>query len=241
MHLSSVETVQGAHRRPTFLKVLPTFGKLDIAFHVAAQRLIMPVNALVDSISITMSNDGWQGDSGVDAVVIRQEEIGRARNLVMERVLSVPQEQRPEFIFFFGDDMIPGFDCLLNLWEAARKDPTWDVLAALYYVKQDYWPVPILWREEVPGPLREGEHYQAGEVVASDICGLDFTLVRPEIFEKIPPPWFKTGPTETETGGIWLHTEDAWMVRKVKDAGGKVGVHTGVRVGHLDVRTGEVY
>lgn len=223
MHFDEHNQLQGDFKRPTFLKVLPTFGKLDISFHVAAQRLMMPANALVEALTIV------------------GEEVGIARNKAMEKVLNLPESHRPDFIFFYGDDMIPGYDALLKLWDIARKDPTWDILACLYYIKQDVYPVPILWRDEIPGFLEEGKHYQLGETVASDICGMDFTLIRPKIFEKIIPPWFKTGPTETATGGVWLHTEDAWCVRKVKDAGGKIGVATSVRVGHLDIRTGEIY
>lgn len=223
MHFDKHNQLQSDFKRPVFLKVLPTFGKIDIAFHVAAQRLISPTNAVMEALTIV------------------GEEIGFARNKAIEIVLNMPKGQRPEFIFFYGDDMIPQYDALLKLWDIARKDPTWDILAALYYIKQDFYPVPLLWRDEIPGYLEEGNHYQVGETVLSDICGMDFTLIRPEIFEKIVPPWFRTGPSQTESGGVWVHTEDAWCVRKVKDAGGKVGVATSVRVGHLDVRTGEIY
>ncbi len=222
MRVTEGNVVISSHRRPTFLKVLPTFGKLDIAFHIASERLIMPVNALVESFTLV------------------GEEIGMARNKAVEFVLNRPKEKRPEFIFFFGDDMIPQYDALIRLWEIMRKE-TWDILSALYYVKQDFYPTPILWRDEIPGYLREGEHYQLGETVETDICGFDFTLCRPEIFEKVGPPWFKTGPTTTNRGGIWVHTEDVWAVKKVQEVGGKVGVATSIRVGHLDTNTGEVY
>lgn len=212
--------ITGTHKRPTFLKVLPTFGKLDVAFHVAAQRLIMPVNALVNAMTIV------------------GEEVGAARQKACDYILNM--NPRPEYLFFFGDDMIPQFDALINLWEIMRKE-TWDVLAALYYIKSDWMPIPILWRDEIPGVLEEGVHYTLGETVEADICGMDFTLIRPEILEKMEPPFFKTGPTTFEGGGVWVHTEDAYFVRKVKDAGGRVGVATSVRVAHLDVYSGELY
>jgi hypothetical protein len=220
MHHDESDVILGTHKRATFLKVLPTFGKLDVAYHVAAQRLVMPVNALVNALTIV------------------GEEIGVARNKAAEMILSL--KPRPEFLFFFGDDMIPRYDALIRLWEIMRKE-TWDVLAALYYIKNDWMPTPILWRDEIPGILEEGVHYELGETVDTDICGLDFTLIRPEIFEKMKPPYFKTGPTECKSGGVWLHTEDAYFVRKVKQTSGRVGVATSVRVAHLDVRTGELY
>lgn len=221
MHYDKSTVSRGAHRRATFLKVLPTFGTIDVAYHVAAQRLIMPVNALVESFTIV------------------GKEVGEARNEAVHFWRS--RSPKPEFLFFFGDDMIPHYDSLIKLWEIMRTE-SWDVLAGHYYIKQDFYPIPILWREEIPGYLREGEHYQPGETVDTDICGLDFTLIRPEILEKIEPPWFKTGPTKmNDRGGVWCHTEDAWFVRKIKDAGGRVGVATSVRVGHLEVSTGEIF
>ncbi len=119
----------------------------------------------------------------------------------------------------------------------------WDVLAGLYFLKQEP-PIPILWRDEIDGFLEEGIHYKAGEVLESGIAGMDFTLIRPEIFEVMEEPYFKTAftdKTENTRGGVWLHTEDAWFCKKVIELGGRVGVHTGVRVGHIDVETGVVY
>lgn len=221
MHFDKSDTAIGTHKRATFFKVLPTFGKLDVAFHVAAQRLVMPVNALVEAFTII------------------GEEVGVARQKAIEMYMRLAKP--PELIFFYGDDMIPRYDALIRLWDIMRKE-TWDVLAAFYYVKQDFYPTPILWRDEIPGFLEEGIHYELGETVDSDICGMDFTLIRGDILKKIDPPYFKTGPTfDEDTKGLWVHTEDAWFVRKVKQAGGRVGVATSVRVGHLDVTTGEIY
>ena len=214
--------VKGDHKRIVLLKVLPTFGKLDIAFHLASERLVMPINSLVEALTIV------------------GKEIGEARNYAIKSVLDRPPEKRPDFIFFLGDDMIPEPLDLVHLYEIAKKE-RWDILAGLYYVKQDVYPIPILWREEIPGLLVEGQHYQPGETVESDICGFDFTLCRPEIFEKMEYPWFKSGPTIDELGGVFVHTEDVWAARGCQKAGGKVGVATSVRVGHLDVNTGEVY
>ena len=214
--------IRGSHKRPVFLKVLPTFGKIDITFLLACERMMTPVNSIIEAITIV------------------GKEIGDARNNAIDFVLSRPKDKRPDYIFFLGDDIIPGPLSLICLYEIIKKGQ-WDILSALYYVKEDFYPIPLLWREEIPGLLVEGKHYKLGETVESDICGFDFTLCRPEIFEKIEYPWFRTGPTINESRGIWLHTEDVWAVKGCQKAGGKVGVATSVRVGHLDVNTGEVY
>lgn len=213
---------QGQHQRPTFITVLPTFGMIPVEHHIATLRMANPTNARSSIFSV------------------KGEEIGKARNAAVEAILGM--EILPEFIFFFGDDMIPEWDALVKLYAEAVKGQ-WDVLSALYFMKQDGVPNPILWRDSKSGALQEGIDYQLGETVISDIAGLDFTLIRPEIFFSISKPWFKTGPTESPDGeGFWTHTEDSWFARKARlEAEAKIGVCTDVRVAHLDVVTGELY
>lgn len=208
-----------------------TFGMIPVEHYVAALRLARPLNCRMDLMIQKLPS----------MKTIKSTEIGRARDLICREVLSYVI--KPEFIFFFGDDMIPEWWHLVKLYEEAIQNQ-WDILAALYYVKQDEVPQPILWREGMNGTLKEGIHYTAGEVVMSDIAGMDFTLIRPEIFKKMEPPFFRTGlePVPGAAEKYWMHTEDAWFCRKVKyEAHGKIGVHTGVRVAHYDVNTGEVY
>lgn len=216
---------KGVYRRPTFLVVVPTFGMVSIKYHVAAQRLQAPVNSTIASM------------------VIEGEEIGAARNRALQYCLSL-NGSMPENIFFFGDDMIPEWWHLIRLWEEMRKGQ-WDILSALYFMKMDDVPTPILWREEITGPMREGEHYQLGDVVESDIAGMDFTLINPHILSKLEPPYFKTSFTSSDdqykNDAVSIFTEDAYFCKKVRDVGGRIGVHTGVRVAHLNIKTGELY
>lgn len=217
--MSKETTVKtGDHKRIYICIGLPSFATVPIEFHVASQRLQMPVNARVESI-VTIG-----------------EEIGDARNYIANSCMSF--NPPPEHLFFIGTDMIPSWDALLILWQEMKKGK-WDVLGGLYFLKNDP-PTPILWREEIPGYLEEGVHYKAGEVVSSDICGMDFTLIKTDIFKKLALPYFQTGPEMTDRG-LWVYTEDAYFCRKVKEAGGRIGVHTGCRVGHLDTNTGMIY
>lgn len=223
MRADTAECIQGSgHKRPTMTVGIPTFGMVPIEFYISSQRMLTPINARMENI------------------IIRGEEVGVAREMIAQRVLKSLNPS--EFILFLGDDMIPHWDALVLLYEEAVKG-NWDVLGALYFIKQDgAIPMPILWRDDVVGYLKEGIHYNLGEVAISDIVGMDFTLVRTDSLKKMQPPYFKTGPTEnTQNKAVWYHTEDSWFCRKAKAAGLKIGVHTGVRVAHLDIKTGEVY
>lgn len=208
-----------SHTRANLVVGIPSLGMVPIEFVVAFARLQMPVNALCYS------------------VFTKGMEVGVARNYIADQALSVKPEAR--YLFFLGDDMIPPWDGLIRLQEEMEIGG-WDVLSGLYYMKQEP-PVPIAWRKDHIGRLVPGVHYKVGEVVWVDVTGLDFTLIRLSIFNKLSRPWFKTGPTYVGNGNIVSHTEDVWFLDKVREQGFRVGVHTGVRVAHFDHRTGVIY
>lgn len=210
----------GNHSRASFLLCVPTLGMVPIEWVVGFTRMAVPVNAVHYSH------------------VIKNQEVGVARCGFADVALQM--KPRPKAVLFVGDDCIPPFDGLLKLYDAFEEGQ-YDVLAGLYYMKQESYPIPIMWRRDIVGPMRENKHYTPGDVVDCDICGMDFTLIRPSIFEKIEKPYFKTGPTIVPEGGMLYHTEDTWFCDLVKKAGGRVGVHTGVRVSHLYTATGEVF
>jgi len=153
-------------------------------------------------------------------------------------------------LFFYGDDMIPPWDGFVKLYEEAEKNQ-WDCLTGLYFVKGEP-PTPLTWRNDHIGRLQPNKDYKVGEVIWVDLTGLDFTLIRTSMLEQMEPPYFKTGPSlrssipnaiakYADHQSIVMHTEDVWFYNKVKEMGGKIGVHTGVRVAHIDVRSGMVY
>lgn len=225
--------IESGHKRPAFVYVMLTFGMVPVEHYVSALRLARPLNCKMDMMIEKLPS----------MRTIKRVEVGKARDLICREILAYPLHQRPEYIFFFGDDMVPEWWHLVKLYEDAVAGD-WDIVAGLYYVKQDLVPQPVLWRENMNGTLVEGRDYKIGEIVLSDIAGMDFTLIRPEILEKMTPPFFKTGPTEIPNSPdkYWLHTEDGWFCRKAKyEARAKIGVHTGIRVAHIDTNTGEVY
>ncbi len=211
---------EGSHSRASFLLCVPTLGAVPIEWVVGFTRMAVPVNAVHYSH------------------VIKGQEVGVARCSFADVALQM--KPRPKAILFVGDDMIPPFDGLLKLYDAFEEGQ-FDVLSGLYYIKQESYPIPIMWRRDIVGPMREYKHYTPGEVVDCDVVGLDFTLIRPSIFEKIEKPYFKTGPTIMPGGGMLYHTEDVFFTDKVKAAGGRVGCATSVKVSHLYAATGEVF
>lgn len=241
---------QGRHQRPSIVTCIPSFGMVSLKFHFASARLQFPVNGVCQQLVKEMPS--------ADMMAAQGEEVGKARNWFVEECLKL--DPLPKYIFMFGDDMLPDWDAALLLHEEIEKGE-FDCLAGLYYWK-GIPPTPITWREDHVGRPIPGKHYQLGEVIYCDVVGMDFTMIRTEVLRDIPSPWFQTGPgyIEQQNGNcgityegkpvedimgserpICFYTEDVFFCRKFRKYGGRVGCHTGIRVSHLDVKTGMVW
>ena len=220
----NTQYVEGGYVRPSFMIGLPSLGTVSMKFCMAFNRLQIPVN------------------SATTALYVERMEVGVARNFIAQEYMKA--DPRPKYLFFLGDDMLPSWDALIKLWDEMEKG-TWDVLSALYYLKSEP-PSPLIRRINVHGALVPGVHFKVGEVVDCDSTGMDFCLIKPEVFENITYPYFKTGYDYTPidqngNGNVLQYTEDSYFLRKVREAKMRIGVHTGVRVSHYDNKTGMIF
>lgn len=230
---SKIEDIEiGSHQRCHIMMALLTLGMIPVEVFVGFGRMQMPINGQV-----------FQH-------IIKGMEVGHGRNQAVQFIMNMPKEERPKWLFFLGDDMIPPWDGLVKLYETAEYDK-WDALTGMYFWKGEP-PTPLIWRDDHIGRLIPGKHFNVGDVIDVDLTGLDFTLIRTSLLEKMESPWFKTGPSKradvpkaiskySDPTSIICHTEDTWFYGKAKKLGAKIGVHTGVRVAHLDVKTGCIY
>lgn len=226
------DMIVGTHQRCHIMMAIPTLGMVPIEFMFAAMRMQMPMNGQV-----------FQH-------IVKGMEVGIARNKAVEAIMMMEKKERPRYLFFLGDDMLPEWDSFVRLYEAMEAEQ-WDMLTGLYYLKSEP-PTPLMWRDDIVGAMRPGKDFEVGERVRVDMTGMDFTLIRVSLLEQITDPWFKTGPSLRMTvdnilephisqESVTAHTEDAWFMKKAKALGGKMGVHTGVRISHIDVKTGNIY
>lgn len=218
-----IAIVQGNHKRPTFLWGIVTLK--DIEWALSLMRMQFPLNCVMESFAV------------------KGMEVGVGRNYVAETALK--QEPRPEYVLMIGDDNLPSWNSLVILYEEIKKGG-YDILSGLYYIKTDQYapPEPVMWRDGIAGFLQAGIHFIPGEVIFVDGCGMDFTLIKTDVFDRLgPPPWFKTSDSTDMLNdkGIGAFTEDVYFCNKVRVAGLKIGVHTGCRVAHLNYKMGEVY
>lgn len=231
---TKVENIQlGSHQRCCIMMGIPTLGMVPIEFVVGFSRMQTPINGQVFQYTV------------------KGFEVGVARNMCVEYIMKMEPKDRPRWLFFLGDDMIPPWDGFVKLFEEAEQN-NWDCLTGMYYWKGEP-PTPLIWRNDKIGRLLPGRDFTAGEAIHVDLTGLDFTLIRVSLLERMEPPWFKTGPslrshipgditkyTKTHES-IITHTEDVWFYGKARELKAKIGVHSGVRVAHLDVKTGCIY
>lgn len=235
---TKIEEIElGSHQRCHIVCTILTLGKVPIEFLVGFGRMQMPINGQV-----------FQH-------IIKGFEVGRGRNMAVEHIMKMPKEERPRYLFFLGDDMIPPWDGFVKLYEEAEAGK-WDCLTGLYFWKGEP-PTPLVWRHEKVGRMQPGKDFKVGEVVWVDLTGLDFTLIRVSTLEKFAErfpgqDFFRTGPSLRKgmpdvikkyalPESIVTHTEDVWFYGKLREMGCKIGVHTGVRVAHLDVNSGAIY
>lgn len=220
------EVVVGNHKRPTFILGFITLGMVPIEWCVTLMRLQCPMNCNMESL------------------LVKGMEVGVARNYLAEYALKL--KNRPEYILMIGDDMLPSWNSLIMLYEEIVHRE-YDVLAGLYYMKTDQYSIPmtVMAHDNIKGYMMPGIHFRIGEVVETHLVGMDFTLIRTDILEHLgPPPWFESANSKNmldeKNQGIKLFTEDAFFCHLVKKNGFRIGVHTGVRIGHM-TKFGEVY
>lgn len=226
------DMIVGCHQRCHIMMAIPSLGMVPIEFMFAAMRMQMPMNGQV-----------FQH-------IVKGMEVGKARNKAVEAIMMMKKEERPKYLFFLGDDMLPEWDAFIKLYDTMESEQ-WDMLTGLYHLKQEP-PTPLMWRDNIVGAMKPGRDFVMGDRVRVDMTGLDFTLIRVSLLEQITDPWFKTGPSKRvvldevlapyiSQESVAAHTEDAWFMKKAKALGAKMGVHTGVAVSHLDVKTGTIY
>jgi len=200
---------------PLIALALPTWGKVSVSWAQAFRRLGGPL-----------------GSNMVELAPVVGKPIAEARNELMQGAV----ENRCEFLFFLGDDVLPQADAIMRLLQRMWENPDTHLVTGMYWTKQ--WPTqPYIWRGIQRGPYLDWKH---GEYLEVDYAGCDCLLVRlsPEM-KALGPEWFATDWTwgEDEAPSL-LATEDFYFYTKARKAGMKLWCDTAVQCIHEDRQTG---
>lgn len=155
------------------------------------------------------------------------KEVAEAYNDLIEIALKTSCR----FFLTMEDDNLPPPYGHIKLLAGLDKFREFDAISGIYHTKDE---------EHVP--LVFDEDYRPKAVIESDIIDvgaipMGFALWHRRLFERVRPPWFMTVDE-----GENRCTHDIYFARRARDeAGALFAVHTGVQVGHIDRRTGQVY
>lgn len=161
-------------------------------------------------------------------------EVGEAYNQAIIQILSSPQLSNFAYVLCVEEDNTPPPDGLLKLCDSIQK---YDGVSGLYWLKgpdgcPQIWGNPEEPFTYAPQPIKETLQECNG-------LGMGFTLFRLEMFKN---PGFQFGKWfKTMSDSSQVSTQDLYFCKRAKELGYKFAVDTRVKVGHLDLATGEIW
>ena len=190
-------------------------------------------------------------------------EVGAAYQYLTEQALEHSYTRNFPFVITMEDDNLPpidgaeklfdaihtcvdcGEEIIASSWECPNGHRGLDGVSGLYYAKVDP-PIAMAFgdpkSEELEfRPRQVAEAVEAGQVIEVNGIANGFSVFRAEMFRKLPKPWWRTtnGTEKDEDGAA---TQDLRFCRMAKEQlGSRFAVHCGVKVGHLDINSGEIF
>lgn len=170
------------------------------------------------------------------------DEVGVAYNRAIASILDGSQYGDFQYVLTLEDDNIIPASALLLLLQSIKN---YDAVGGLYHMKSGM-NVPMAFGKPENGPedfypvdLTEGMLANSVVPVNGVACGC--TLWRLDLFRKIERPWFQTWTRFTADDTVEVMTQDIFFCKKALAAGAKFAIDTRVRVGHIDIKTGQIY
>lgn len=211
-------------------------------------HVVIPTRGLIDSRVVS----SWQNmiapmNQKRSVLFARGDEVGKAYDAMISNLLANPDLSSWKYVLTLEDDNIVPPDAHIRLLESIEWGH-FDVVGALYFTKgainmpmaygdpDEYLRTGVLDFR----PRNVAEAVAAGQVMPVNGTAMGCTLYRLELFKELPPPWFIT-MADVVDGQAQAFTQDLSFSQRLKRAGKRLAVDCRVRVGHLDVATGELY
>src|SRR5271166_5643972 len=182
---------------PTLMIAIPTLGRpVPLQWALNFKSMSPPINF------------------NCDFNIVMGKEIGYARNALAKAAVA----RGCKYIFFLGDDVVAPPHTIRQLIYRMENMPGVDVVGGVYCAKADP-PAPLVFVENGAGSYWD---WKIGEFFPVAGLGMDCTLIRTSLFEKLPEPWFKTVDEDRHVDGIAAQeawTEDLYFLKKAQDTG----------------------
>jgi predicted SAM-dependent methyltransferase len=160
-----------------------------------------------------------------------------------EFIATEAQKNKVKYLMFLGDDTVPPPHIMRRFIFLMENNPEIQVIGGIYVVKSDP-PFPLVFRGNGGGSYWD---WKVGELFWVTGLGMDATMIRMSVFDKLPKPWFQTIKADgfaDSVNKVEAWTEDLYFCDKVtKEFGEKTSVWAdgSILCDHYDIRTGKKY
>lgn len=150
-----------------------------------------------------------------------QRDVRTYRQEARQGIVRAAQEAGATHLLMLDDDHVFSHLEFDKIWEAMQREDV-QIVSGLYMTR-GLPCAPCIFKLTAQGtaPIF---YYPPDELFEVDVVGFGFVLFDMQLFTRINPPWFNLGIG---------FGEDAAFCARVLQAGMKVWVHTGAKVGHL--------
>jgi hypothetical protein len=175
------------------------------------------------------------------------DEVGVAYNKMIGDILAHPELSTWRYVMTVESDNLVPPDAHLRLLETIEAG-MWDAVSGLYFTKGEL-NMPMAYGDpakfETTGvleftPRDVTDALASGKVMPVNGIAMGCALWRMDLFRQIPKPWFVT-LADVVDGKLEAMTQDLYFCREARKRGHRFAVDCRVKVGHMDLATGEVY
>ena len=208
----------GTYRNMNTIMVIPARGKT------------------LTKIAVNWMNLAGGFNSALVRIVVEGCEVGHAYNYALKAILSDPTLQKFPYILTLEEDNVVPADGLQKLLTSIQE---YDAVSGLYWLKgpggcPQIWgdpKQPVTFAPQLPIP---------DTLQRCNGIGMGFAVWRTDMFRNPGftfGEWFKTTVFPPE-GPC---TQDLFFCKRAGELGYKFAVDTRVKVGHVDLETGEIW
>lgn len=163
---------------------------------------------------------------------IEGKEVGAAYQSAVEMILANDELKTWKYLLTVEQDNCPPPDGLLKLYESMDK---FDCVAGLYWTKGEGGQ-PMIYGDPASMPKNFIPQIPRPETLQQcNGLGMGFNLFKIEMFQKLPPPWFRT-VQEITPQGARAYTQDLFFFEQAGRAGYRFACDTRIKVGHYDAQ-----
>lgn len=167
---------------------------------------------------------------------VKNAPIEKAREIAAENAIKAGAK----YLWFVDDDTVPPPNALKRLIYILDNYPDVAVVGGIYVTRDDVVPQPLVFRGMGNGSFW---HWKEGDIFEVTGMGAGCMLVRVEVFNKLPKPWFtfETADSYDATVASTSVSEDIHFCNLVRQAGYKIVAHGGILCDHWHSTEDKVY